>query len=71
MGLLLCPEGREIMPALITSIILLALLLVGFLIPYIGIVWTHAPIPISEIIMGLINELRQAAERKIHEDHHM
>lgn len=71
MGLLIRPEGRESMPALIVSIVLLALLLVGLLIPYIGIVWTHAPMPISEIIMGLINELRQAAERKIHEDHNM
>ena len=59
------------MPALIVSIVLLAMLLFGFLIPYIGIVWTHAPLPISEIIMGLIKELREAAERKIHENHHM
>ena len=59
------------MPALIVLIVLLAMLLFGFLIPYIGIVWTHAPMPISEIIMGLIKELREAAERKIHENHHM
>lgn len=59
------------MPALIVLIVLLAMLLFGFLIPYIGIVWTHVPMPISEIIMGLIKELREAAERKIHENHHM
>ena len=59
------------MPALIVLIVLLAMLLFGFLIPYIGIVWTHAPMSISEIIMGLIKELREAAERIIHENHHM
>ena len=59
------------MPALIGSIVLLALLLVGFLIPYIGIVWAHVPMSISEIFKGLIKELREAVERKIHENHHM
>ena len=58
-------------PAIILILLVLATVLLLFWIPYIGIIWTHCPMPVSEIVRGLIKELREAAERIIHENHHM
>jgi len=50
---------------------ILAIMVTAFWIPYAGRMWMHYPLTFSDIIQGLIKELREAVERNNYGNHHM
>ena len=70
MGLSLCLEGGIPVPVIMRILLVLATVLL-FWMPHIGIIWSHCPHADLGFARGLIKELRKAAERIIHENHHM